>query len=159
MVLCVYLHVWFDLSCIFLSHCVIQPGTLVPSSLCLIWYTALSQCLTVSVWVCVQRRGSTFLGVSHAENSLEPKGHLNSNQSTAEKQRKWNKLFVASKFNTIKSAISAIKRPQLIFSLYPVLFLPHLVFSIYRSSFHLSSSSIILLTIIYPGSSSIIAKK
>lgn len=35
-------------------------------------------------------------GFSHAENSLEPKGHCNIQKSTAEKQRKKNKLSASS---------------------------------------------------------------
>lgn len=53
------------------------------------------------VWrACVQHRGSTFLGASHAENSLEPKGHSNSHESTAGKRRKRNKLFAANQTYT-----------------------------------------------------------
>lgn len=53
-------------------------------------------------WVggCVQHRGSTFLGACHAENSLEPKGHSNSHESTAGKRRKRNKLFAANQTYT-----------------------------------------------------------
>ena len=74
-----------DSRCVFMCAC----GSISLSSLCDLVYNlarhicstqtlALSQYLTECVCVCVQRRGSKFLGVSHAENSLEPKGHRNS---------------------------------------------------------------------------------
>lgn len=59
-------------------------------------------CVHAIMCVCVyavsrwQHGGSTLLGGSHAENSLEPKGHCNSHKSTAGKWERVKKLFVAN---------------------------------------------------------------